>query len=55
MGPLQWSKIIEMVGIGPAPSCGTVLAGLGAEVIRIERLNSVEVIRDNLIATVSSL
>ena len=36
-GPLQGLKVIEMVGIGPAPFCAMALADLGAEVIRIDR------------------
>ncbi len=36
-GPLQGLKVIEMVGIGPAPFCAMMLADLGAEVIRIDR------------------
>ena len=37
MGPLAGVKIVEMVGLGPAPFCGMMLADLGADVIRIER------------------
>ncbi|HPU53582.1 MAG TPA: CaiB/BaiF CoA-transferase family protein [Burkholderiaceae bacterium] len=36
-GPLQGLKVVEMVGIGPAPFCAMALADLGAEVIRIDR------------------
>ncbi len=36
-GPLQGLKVIEMVGIGPAPFCAMMLADLGAEVIRVDR------------------
>ncbi|MER7393906.1 CaiB/BaiF CoA-transferase family protein [Streptomyces sp. NPDC000151] len=36
-GPLAGVRIIELGGIGPGPFAGMVLAGLGAEVIRIER------------------
>ena len=36
-GPLQGLKVIELVGIGPAPFCAMMLADLGAEVIRIDR------------------
>lgn len=36
-GPLQGVKIVEMVGIGPAPFAAMMLADLGAEVIRIDR------------------
>jgi alpha-methylacyl-CoA racemase len=37
MGPLQGVRIIEFVGLGPAPFCGMMLADMGAEIIRIER------------------
>jgi len=39
MGPLQGLKILEMAGIGPGPFCAMMLADMGAEVIRIDRLN----------------
>lgn len=37
MGPLKGFKIIELVGMGPGPFCGMMLADMGAEVISIER------------------
>ena len=37
MGPLTGFRIIEMAGIGPAPFAATLLADMGAEVIRIDR------------------
>lgn len=40
MGPLQGIKIIEMAGIGPGPFCAMMLSDMGAEVIRIDRLNA---------------
>ncbi|HSV53027.1 MAG TPA: CaiB/BaiF CoA-transferase family protein [Burkholderiaceae bacterium] len=36
-GPLQGLKVVEMVGIGPAPFCAMLFADMGAEVIRIDR------------------
>lgn len=36
-GPLAGLKVVEMVGLGPAPFCGMLLADQGAEVIRIDR------------------
>ncbi|MCP3023683.1 CaiB/BaiF CoA transferase family protein [Cupriavidus basilensis] len=36
-GPLAGLKVVEMVGIGPAPFCAMMLADQGAEVIRIDR------------------
>ena len=38
-GPLASIRIVEMEGIGPAPLAAMMLADLGAEVIRIERLS----------------
>jgi len=37
MGPLQGIKIVEIVGIGPAPHCCMILSDMGAEIIRIDR------------------
>ena len=39
-GPLTGITIIEFSGIGPGPFCGMVLADMGAEVIRIDRLSN---------------
>ena len=36
-GPLSGIKVIEIVGIGPAPFAAMLLADLGAEVIRVDR------------------
>lgn len=36
-GPLEGLRVIEMVGLGPAPFCAMLLADLGAEVIRVDR------------------
>ncbi|SHL94416.1 alpha-methylacyl-CoA racemase [Paracoccus solventivorans] len=36
-GPLRGIRIVEMVGIGPAPFAAMILADMGAEVIRIDR------------------
>lgn len=37
MGPLHGLKVIEMAGIGPVPMCATLLADLGADVVRVDR------------------
>jgi alpha-methylacyl-CoA racemase len=36
-GPLAGLRVVELVGLAPAPFAATVLADLGAEVIRIDR------------------
>jgi alpha-methylacyl-CoA racemase len=38
MGPLAGYKFVEMGGIGPGPMCAMLLADLGAEIVRIDRL-----------------
>jgi alpha-methylacyl-CoA racemase len=38
MGALTGVRVIEMTGIGPAPFCGMLLADMGADVLRIDRL-----------------
>jgi alpha-methylacyl-CoA racemase len=40
VGPLKGIKIIEIAGIGPSQLCGMILADMGAEIIRINRLSS---------------
>jgi alpha-methylacyl-CoA racemase len=40
MGPLDGLRILELQGIGPAPFCAMMLADLGAEVIRIDRVGA---------------
>jgi alpha-methylacyl-CoA racemase len=37
MGPLASFRIIEMAGIGPAPFAATLLADMGADLIRVDR------------------
>ena len=36
-GPLRGVKVVELAGIGPGPHACTILADLGADVIRVER------------------
>ncbi len=38
MGPLEGIRIVEFAGIGPGPFCATLMADMGAEVLRVERL-----------------
>ena len=40
MGPLAGFRIIEIAGIGPAPMCAMLLADLGADVLRVERMQA---------------
>jgi alpha-methylacyl-CoA racemase len=40
-GPLHGFKIIELAGIGPGPFAGMMLADMGAEVLRVDRAESV--------------
>ena len=37
-GPLRGIKVVELAGIGPGPFAAMLLADLGADVIRIEKL-----------------
>ena len=41
MGPLDGIKIIEITGIGPGPFCAMMLSDMGAEVLRVDRADSV--------------
>jgi alpha-methylacyl-CoA racemase len=42
MGPLNGYTVIELAGIGPAPMGGMILADMGAEVIRIDRVGGAD-------------
>ncbi len=39
-GPLRGVRVVEMAGIGPGPFCGMLLADMGAEVVRIDRVGA---------------
>jgi len=39
-GPLVGYKVVELAGIGPNPMCAMMLADMGAEVIRVDRVIS---------------
>jgi alpha-methylacyl-CoA racemase len=41
-GPLCGYKLIEIAGIGPTQLTGMLLADMGAEIIRIDRLTAVD-------------
>jgi alpha-methylacyl-CoA racemase len=38
VGPLSGMRVVELAGIGPAPFCGMILADLGADVLRVDRM-----------------
>jgi alpha-methylacyl-CoA racemase len=40
LGPLSGIRIIELAGIGPGPLASMVLGDLGADVVRIDRINA---------------
>ncbi len=40
-GALRGIKVIEFAGIGPGPFCGMLLADMGAEIVRIDRVETV--------------
>lgn len=40
VGPLAGLKVLEIVGLGPGPFCGMMLADAGADVIRIDRVDA---------------
>ena len=40
-GPLSGYRIVELTGIGPGPFAGMVLSDMGAEVLRVDRAQSV--------------
>jgi alpha-methylacyl-CoA racemase len=40
-GPLHGLRIIEVAGIGPGPFCAMMLADMGADVVRVDRAQSV--------------
>jgi len=39
MGPLEGVRVVELAGLGPAPMCCMLLADLGADVVRIDRID----------------
>jgi alpha-methylacyl-CoA racemase len=41
-GPLAGVQVVMMAGLGPGPFCGMLLADLGADVIRVDRVDEVD-------------
>ena len=39
-GPLEGLRVVEIVGLGPGPFCGMLLADMGAEVLRVDRVDA---------------
>jgi alpha-methylacyl-CoA racemase len=39
MGPLHGLRVLELAGIGPVPMCCMLLADLGAEILRVDRID----------------
>jgi alpha-methylacyl-CoA racemase len=39
-GPLAGVRVLELAGIGPGPFCGMMLADMGADVLRVDRLQA---------------
>src|SRR5437660_9682623 len=42
MGPLAGVRVIEIAGIGPGPFAAMMLSDMGADVVRVDRAQSVE-------------
>lgn len=42
MGPLSGLRVVELAGIGPAPFCAMLLADMGADVLRVDRTEPVD-------------
>jgi alpha-methylacyl-CoA racemase len=40
MGPLAGVRVVELAGIGPLPMCCMLLADLGADVLRVDRMDA---------------
>jgi alpha-methylacyl-CoA racemase len=43
-GALAGVRVVELVGLGPGPFCGMLLADLGAEVLRVDRVDATRAI-----------
>src|SRR5262245_15106751 len=39
-GPLAGGSVLELAGSGPGPFCGMMLADMGADILRIDRLET---------------
>jgi alpha-methylacyl-CoA racemase len=43
VGALSGLRVLEMAGIGPGPFCGMLLADMGAQVLRVDRLAAADI------------
>ncbi len=50
MGPLEGITIVELAGIGPGPFCASLLADMGARVVRIDRPTGPGALPDPMLA-----
>jgi alpha-methylacyl-CoA racemase len=50
-GALAGVRVVELVGLGPGPFCGMLLADLGAEVLRVDRVEAARAIDPSSPAT----
>jgi len=50
-GPLEGMSVVELLGLGPGPFCGMLLADLGAEVLRIDRVDAARAVDTSQPAT----
>ena len=41
-GPLAGVRVLELAGVGPAPFCGMLLADMGADVLRVDRIAPID-------------
>ena len=50
-GPLEGLRAVEMVGLGPGPFCGMLLADMGAELLRVDRVDAARAVDHSKPAT----
>ena len=50
-GPLEGFRAVEVVGLGPGPFCGMLLADMGAEVLRVDRVDAARAVDHSKPAT----
>jgi alpha-methylacyl-CoA racemase len=50
-GPLAGARVLELVGLGPGPFCGMLLADLGAEILCVDRVEAAQALNRSRPAT----